>query len=81
VDKPKTLKVVTIEGEFMELPAARAYQQGRGEGGSIKIAASRAIVDLFRKPALKARRITAARLTLSVGSRVIEGTNGSDQTR
>jgi hypothetical protein len=69
---PKTLKVVTIEGTFPELPAARAYVQGRGEGGSVRIAASRAIVALFKNKALKARRITAAKLVLSVGTRDVE---------
>lgn len=71
-DKPKTVKVVYIEGTFPELAASKAFQQGRGEGGSVRIAASRAIVDLFKKPALKARRVTAARLTLSVGIKTLD---------
>jgi hypothetical protein len=66
------IKCVFIEGTFPELPAAHAFQQGRGEGTSLKTACSRAIVDLFTKPKLKSRRITGAKLTLSVGHRTVE---------
>lgn len=68
----KIIKCVFIEGTFPELPAAHAVQQGRGEGTSLRIAASRAIIDLFKKPKMKSRRITGGKLTLSVGQRTVE---------
>ena len=68
----KTVKCVFLEGMFPELPAAHAYQQGRGEGASLRIAASRAISDLFKKPKMKSRRITGGKITLSVGQRTLE---------
>lgn len=68
----KVLKCVFLEGTFPELPAAHAYQQGRGEGTSLRIAASRAISDLFKKPKMKSRRITGGKIILSVGHRTLE---------
>jgi hypothetical protein len=70
--KPKTVKVVYLSGQFMELPAAHSYVEGRGEGTNVKIAAQRAIKDLFGKKELRARRITAAKLTLSVGTKTLD---------
>lgn len=69
---PKTIKVVTLEGTFPELPTPKMYQQGRGEGGSLKAAFAAAGRDLLKKPGLKARRLTAFTLTVSVGTREVE---------
>lgn len=68
----KKVKVVTLEGTFMELPTPRMYQTGRGEGGSLKVAAVNAMRDLLKQPALRARHITAVKITMSVGTRVVE---------
>lgn len=82
MDKEKSVKVVTLEGTFPELVCKNMYQQGRGTGGNIRVAAANAIKDLLKKPALRGRRITSARLTMSIGTRIVEpvqeGTNGAD---
>lgn len=68
----KTVKVAVIEGTFPELPTPKMYQVGRGEGGSIKVAAVNAVRDLLKQPALRARRITAVKMTMSVGTKIVE---------
>jgi isocitrate dehydrogenase len=68
MDKPKTLKVVTLEGTFPEMLIKNAYQQGRGTGSNIRAAAAAAMRDLLKKPGLRARRITVAKITMSVGT-------------
>lgn len=72
MDKPKQLKTCFIEGTFPELPASKAYVTGRGEGGSLRIAASRAMADLMKNKSLKARRLHAAKLTVAFGFKTIE---------
>jgi hypothetical protein len=72
MDKPKTIKTCFIEGTFPELPASKAYVTGRGEGGSLRIAASRAMADLMKNKALRARRLHAAKLTVAFGFKVVE---------
>lgn len=69
---PKAIKVVTLEGTFPELPSPKMYQQGRGEGGTLKAAFAAAGRDLFKKPGLKARRLSAFTLTVSVGTRTVD---------
>jgi len=68
----KTLKSVTLEGTFMELPAAHAYQQGRGTGTTLKAAFAAAGRDLFKQKWLRGRRISAFKLTVSVGNVQVE---------
>lgn len=68
----KTLKVVTLEGTFPELPSPKMYQQGRGEASNLKAAFAAAGRDLFKKPGLKGRRISAFTLTVSVGTREVD---------
>lgn len=68
----KTVKVVTLAGTFPELPAARAYVEGRGEGSNIRVAAANAIKNLLKHPSLKGRRVTAAKLTMAVGFKIVE---------
>ena len=68
MDKPKTLKVVTLEGRFPELMLKNMYQQGRGQGTNLRVAAANAIRDLLKKPGLRGRRISAATLTMSIGT-------------
>jgi hypothetical protein len=73
--KPKQLKVVTLEGTFPELPTPKMYQNGRGVGSNIRAAAAAAMRDLLKKPGLRARRITAAKITMSIGTQdVVEET-------
>jgi hypothetical protein len=83
MDKPKTVKTAYISGTFPELPAARAYQEGRGEGSNLRVAAANAIKDLLKKPALRSRRLSGAKLTLAFGFKTIqsEDTNGDTSTR
>lgn len=68
----KTVKVVTLEGAFPELVSKNMYQQGRGEASNLRAAAANAMRDLLKKPALRGRRITVAKLTMSVGTKDIE---------
>jgi hypothetical protein len=74
----KAQKVVTIEGTFPELASGKMYQTGRGTGGSMKSAFAAAARDLFKQPALRAKRITMFKATVSVGTRAVE--NSLDKT-
>lgn len=74
MDKPKTVKTCFIEGSFPELVVKNMYQQGRGEGGNIRVACANAVKDLLRKPALRGRRITSAKLTVAFGFKVVDET-------
>lgn len=74
---PKSVKVVTLEGTFPELPCPKMYVSARGEGSSMKTAFAAAGRQLFKHKNLKARRISAFTLTVSVGTRAVEEeTNG-----
>jgi hypothetical protein len=77
---PKAIKVVTLEGTFPELPSPKMYQQGRGEGGTLKAAFAAAGRDLFKKPGIKARRLSAFTLTVSVGIRYDSSSGDTDGT-
>jgi hypothetical protein len=70
--KLKTEKVVTLEGTFMELPSGKMYNTGRGTGGTLKSAFAAAGRDLFANKNLRGRRLTAFKLIVSVGTRVVE---------
>jgi hypothetical protein len=70
MDKPKTTKVVTLEGTFPDCLIKHAYQQGRGEGSSLRIAAARAMTDLMSKPGLRAKHLKSAKIVMSIGTRV-----------
>lgn len=75
MDKPKTIKVVTLEGTFPELLIKHMYQTGRGTGGNIRSAAVAAMRDLLKKPGLRSRRLSAARIVMSIGTQdVVEET-------
>jgi hypothetical protein len=72
MDKPKTVKTCFIEGTFPELLVKNMYQQGRGEGSNIRVAAANAVRDLLKKPALRSRRITSIKMIVSFGFRNVE---------
>lgn len=72
MENSKIVKTCFIEGTFPELLVKNMYQQGRGEGGNIRVAAANAVKDLLKKPALKGRRITAAKMTFAFGFRIVE---------
>ena len=72
MENQKIVKTCFIEGTFPELVVKNMYQQGRGEGGNIRVACANAVKDLLKKPALRGRRITSAKLTVAFGFRVIE---------
>jgi hypothetical protein len=61
-----TMKKVTIQAFLPQLPAAHAYQESRGSGGSLAVAIKRAVDDLFEKPMVKNRRIHTLKLTVAV---------------
>ena len=68
----RTIKTCYIEATFPELPASKAFVTGRGEGGSLRIASSRAMSDLMKNKVLRARRLHAAKLTVAFGFRTLE---------
>jgi len=68
----RTIKTCYIEATFPELPASKAFVAGRGEGGSLRVAATRAMSDLMQNKALRARRLHAAKLTVAFGFRTLE---------
>ena len=72
MDKLKSVKTCFINATFPELPASKAYVTGRGEGGSLRIAASRAMSDIMKNKSRRARRLHAAKMTVAFGFRVIE---------
>ena len=72
MDKPKTVKTCFIEGSFPELVVKNMHQQGRGEGGNIRVACANAVKDLLKKPALRGRRISSAKFTVAFGFRTLE---------
>lgn len=79
--KKRMVKVVVLEGTFPELPTPKMYQTGRGEGGSLKVAAANAIRALLKSPALRSRHITAVKMTMSVGVRTVENENTDNASR
>ena len=68
----KKVKTCFIAGTFPELPASKACVTGRGEGGSLRIAATRAMSDLMKNKSLRARRLHAAKLTVAFGFKVVD---------
>lgn len=74
MDKPKqkVVKTCFIQGSFPELLVKNMNQDGRGEGGNIRVACANAVKDLLKKPALRGRRITAAKFTVAFGFRVVD---------
>lgn len=43
------MKVVNVQALFPELKGGACYQNGRGEGTSIKVATTRAFTDMFKR--------------------------------
>ena len=72
MDKEKKISVVTIDATFSELPGSSCYQRGKGEGSSVRRAASRAITNLLNQPKLKRKRFSSFSATVSVGFRLEE---------
>ena len=68
----KTIKSVTIEAQFHQLPGAICNQRGRGQGGSVRAAAGRAINDLLKQPGLKRKKFSSFSCVVSVGQIVSE---------
>lgn len=67
-----THKVVTLEATFPELVVKRMYQQGRGQGSTLKSAFAAAGRDLFSKKDLRGRRLTMAKIVVSIGTVEVE---------
>jgi hypothetical protein len=60
------MKKVTIQAFLPQLPAAHAYQESRGSGGSLAVAIKRAVDELMEKEIVKGRRLQALKLTVAV---------------
>lgn len=74
--KQKVVKTAFVTGTFPDLPVPKATQEGRGEGSNIRVAAANAIKDLLKKPALRKRKISGAKLTLVFGFKTVEAPDG-----
>jgi hypothetical protein len=68
---PKEIKVVTISAHFPELKGPKMYQQGRGRGSSVKVAAANAVRNLLKQPGLKSQRYSMFKATIAVGSEAV----------
>lgn len=62
------MKVVMIDAQFPELKGGVCNQRGKGEGTSVKAAASRAIADLFKQKGLKRKHFSMIKAVISVGT-------------
>jgi hypothetical protein len=71
------MKVVTIDALFPEMKGGRCSQQGRGRGGSVKVAFNNAGRDLFKQPGLKNQRYTNFTAVVTIAN-VKEETNVED---
>jgi hypothetical protein len=67
----KTIKVVTIDAQFLELKGGACNQRGRGTGSSVKTAGARAISDLLRQPKLRRKRFSKFTAVVSVGHQAV----------
>jgi hypothetical protein len=73
--KQKVVKTCFITATFPNLPVPKATVQGRGEGGTIKVAAANAMKDVLKHPNLRGRKnIAAAKMVVAFGFRVIDPT-------
>jgi hypothetical protein len=61
-----TMKKVMVQAFLPQLPAAHAYQESRGSGGSLAVAIKRAVDELLGKEIVKGRRLTSMKLTIAV---------------
>lgn len=68
------MKRAFIEASFPELPSAKMYQSGKGEGGTMKVAIRNAVSDMLKSRALAHRRISVIKCTITV----TEKTENSD---
>jgi len=67
MEKPKILRVVTITALFPELKGGSCDQTGKGKGSTLKVAASRAIVDLLRQKKLRKKQFSMIKATIAIG--------------
>lgn len=61
------IKTAYISGTFPDLPGGKCNQEGRGQGSNIRVAAANAMKDMLKKPGLRKRKITGARLAIVFG--------------
>jgi hypothetical protein len=61
-----TMKKVTIQAFLPQLPAAHAYQESRGSGGSLAVAIKRAVDELMAKEIVKGKRLHSMKLVVAV---------------
>jgi len=59
------MKIAKINAEFTELSGENQLT-GQGEASTIRAAISRAVADLFKRPALKGKRISTINMTISL---------------
>ena len=60
------MKKVTIQAFLPQLPAAHAYQESRGCGGSLAVAIKRAVDELLEKEIVKGKRLHSMKLVVAV---------------
>ncbi len=60
------MKHAIIEGTFPELASSKMYQNGRGEGGTAKVAIRNAVTDLLKNRALAHKRISIIKALITV---------------
>lgn len=60
------MKKVTIQAFLPQLPAAHAYQESRGSGGSLAVAIKRAVDELMAKEIVKGKRLHSMKLVVAV---------------
>jgi hypothetical protein len=56
------MKSYRVTAIFLELPAAHAVQEARGEGSSLAVGIKRALDAILREPQVKGRRISTVKL-------------------
>jgi hypothetical protein len=70
------IKTAYITATFPDLPVPKATQDGRGQGSNIRVAAANAMKDLLKKPALRKRKISGAKMAIVFGEiRPVEESN------
>ena len=60
------MKLAIIEASFPELPSPKMYQNGRGEGGTMKVAIRNAVSNLLKNRSLAHKRISIIKCNITV---------------
>lgn len=63
------MKSYRVTATFLELPAAHAVQEARGEGSSLSVAVKRALDAILRDRHVKGHRISTVKLYVKLEKR------------